>query len=269
MVLKEYGNMGKVLKRIGVLMLLSFTSFAVFGQDHQKKEQSLTVQSEYVFVNDIDDWVLNQLAYNYEADKVTMIGRLRHANRFNTNGTFLSVVAYPEFGETTYAYLMAGTSPDGAAIYPDLRTAAKLYTEIAEGIVIGPGMQYIRTPLKKVYIYSLTTNWYVGNYLIITDPSIQSLSGKQSFSGNVSARKYFDEAESYVSVTVGAGRNPESSIFKDDIFDTFSSIYANTQINFKLNDQWKLLGGLKFRRDQFTGSERTRIGIRAGVTVHF
>lgn len=261
-------------QRLISAVLLCFISMGIQNSAHaqsgNKLKHSATVQSEYVFVNNLENWVRNQAFYGFEGESVTWIGRLRHAYRFQQHGTFLSAVAYPEFSEDMYAYLMTGTSPDNAEIYPDFRASGTLYRNVGNGLVLGPGMQYIRAQNTNVYIYSLKANWYVGSFLLIGSPSLQFLEGKQSLTVSGSVRKYLSAPNSFISVTVGGGQNPEDTFFSDDFQNTFTSFFASTRIQYPLSEQWIFTAGLKFRKDTYTsGTERTRTGIQTGITLKF
>ncbi len=240
------------------------------AQSPNELKHSATVQSEYVFVNSLGNWVRNQASYSFEGTSVTWISRIRHAYRFQQHGTFLSAVAYPEFSEDMYAYLMAGTSPDNARIYPDFRASGTLYRNVGNGLVLGPGVQYIRTQNTNVYVYSLRMNWYVGSFLLMGNPSVQFLDGKQSLTVSGSVRKYLSDPNSFISVTVGGGQNPEESFFSDYFQNTFTGFFASSRIQLPLNNRWILTAGLKFRKDTYSsGTERTRMGIQTGITFKF
>ncbi|WP_421775192.1 YaiO family outer membrane beta-barrel protein [Gracilimonas sp.] len=258
---------------ISTILLFAFLlgiKYPAFAQPVDELNQSVTAQSEYVFVNNLDNWVRNQAFYSFEGKSVTWIGRLRHTYRFQQHGTFLSAVAYPEFSEDMYAYLMAGTSPDNADIYPDFRASGTLYRNVGNGLVLGPGMQYIRAQNINVYIYSLKANWYTGSYLLIGSPSVQFIDGEKSLTVSGSVRKYLTEPNSFISMTVGGGQNPDDTFFSDDFANIFTSFFASSRIQYPLSEQWILNAGLKFRKDTYSsGIERTRTGIQTGITVKF
>lgn len=260
----------RIISAVVFCLILLGIQYHAHAQSGDELRHSVSVQNEYVFVNNLDNWVRNQAFYGFEGKSVTWIGRLRHAYRFQQHGTFLSAVAYPEFSEDMYAYLMAGTSPDNADIYPDFRASGTLYRNVGGGLVLGPGMQYIRAQNTNVYIYSLKANWYTGSFLLMGNPSAQFIDGEQSLTISGSVRKYLSDPNSFISVTVGGGQNPDDSFFSDDFENTFTSFFASSRIQYPLSEQWVLSAGLRFRKDTYaSGTERIRTGIQTGITFKF
>ncbi len=136
-----------------------------------------------------------------------LIGRVNYAHRFGISAVQIEVDAYPKIRRGTYAYLNAGYS--SSSIYPGYRFGGEIYQGFRGGFDASIGMRHLRFPSGNVNIYTGSLGKYYGNYWISFRPFITPGDTGVSRSGTVLIRRYFREADNYVTLSFGAGSAPD------------------------------------------------------------
>jgi YaiO family outer membrane protein len=134
----------------------------------------------------------------------SVFGRLNYSSRFGTQGLQVESELYPRLADGVYAYLNYGYS--GNALFPKHRTGAEVYAALGGGFEGSIGLRNLYfNPTSSVTIYTGTIGYYVGNYWISFRPSIIPNDAGTSNSATVTVRRYFGDAETYLSLVAGAG----------------------------------------------------------------
>ncbi len=159
------------------------------------------------FDRTFDPWRTVTVAATHRFDLGSAILRVNHATRFGETGDQVEVDAYPHLAEGTYAYLNAGYSGD--AIFPRTRSGAELYHNFPRGIEASLGLRHLQFPGSGVTIYTGSLGKYWGSYLVTLRLNTTPGSAGNSNSGSLAVRRYFAEAEDYLTVTAGTGVSPD------------------------------------------------------------
>lgn len=168
------------------------------------------IAADYVyshFDRDLDPWhvVSTELAVRSPA-RGTLLGRATGARRFGQTGGQLEIEAYPRLTPRTYGYLEAGWSPSG--IFPRYRLGAELFAMPARAVEVSVGARRLAFESRDVTILTGSVGAYSGNYYVVARPFVSSRDDGTSISGTLGVRRYFRDADDYVTVRVGGGRSP-------------------------------------------------------------
>lgn len=144
------------------------------------------------------------------APQMTVVGRMNVARRFDLNGAQVEVDAYPHLSPRVYAYLNAGYS-SSHALFPDWRFGGELYTSAGSGGELSLGLRRLMFSASNVTIYTGSAGLYSGNYYLSFRPYVSPVNGKTAVSGTLLLRRYFADADSYITFVGGAGSAPSES----------------------------------------------------------
>lgn len=136
----------------------------------------------------------------------TVIARVNWANRFERNTAQYELDAYPKLFDGLYLYLNYGYSP--FALYPRHRMGAEAYVNIDGGIELSAGLRHLKFESRDVTIYTGTLAKYQGSWWIAFRPYITPKDLGTSRSYQVTVRRYFGNADSYLGVIGGIGSSP-------------------------------------------------------------
>lgn len=169
----------------------------------------------------------------------TLVGRATVAERFGKRGEQFEVDAYPRISQRFYGYLNAGWSP--SEIFPELRLGAELYANAGGGTELSAGARRLEFADKGVTILTGSVGRYAGNYYFSARPYVTPRDEGTSYSGTLLARRYFSTADSYATLTVGAGTAPTESAQEFEL-DRVSSrrvgAYGRTPVGRGLGVRW-------------------------------
>lgn len=168
------------------------------------------VAADYVyshFDRDLEPWhVISTELSVRSPTRGTLLGRATGARRFEQTGVQLEMEAYPRLTPRTYGYLEAGWSPSG--IFPRYRLGAELFAMPARAVEVSVGVRRLAFEVRDVTILTGSVGAYSGNYYVVARPFVSSRDDGTSISGTVAVRRYFRDADDYVTVRVGGGRAP-------------------------------------------------------------
>jgi len=146
------------------------------------------------------------LSYQRKVPSALIIGRLRYARMFDQNGIQAEIDAYPEINEKTYAYLNLGISD--RTIFPVFRWGAELFRELPSQWEASAGMRGLYFESTPVHIYTAHLGRYVGNYWLAARGFLTSLRSRNHFTGLLTARRYFEHEDHFLSLYAGSGATP-------------------------------------------------------------
>ncbi len=137
----------------------------------------------------------------------SLIARITHSSRFESNGTLYELDAYPSLGEKSYMYLNIGAS--GASFFPKLRFGASYYYNLPKAWEVDLGYRYLGFT-AVTHIYTGSVGKYVGNWwLNLRANLIPATEEGFGTSGNFQARYYFDTGEDFFSIQLSTGVSPD------------------------------------------------------------
>ena len=197
---------------VALLLLLLLASAArAQGEPDQRARTApvttLGVDYTYAwFQGDLDPWHLTAFSVGTKRAEGTLIGRINGARRFTTNGAQFEVEAYPVFGPKTYAYLNAGYS--SASIFPEWRYGAELFQTLPRAMEASLGIRHLGFIGSPVTLFTGSVGRYTGNYWFSLRPFVRDKDNGLAASANLTARRYGQDADSYVGARIGFGSVP-------------------------------------------------------------
>jgi YaiO family outer membrane protein len=134
----------------------------------------------------------------------SFFARLNYATRFGSRGVQVETDLYPRLADGVYAYLNYGYSPSD--LFPRHRAGAELYTKLPSSYEGSAGLRHLYFgPASSVTIYTGSLGLYFGSYWISVRPYFIPNDAGLSNSGSITLRRYFGDAENFVSLKAGAG----------------------------------------------------------------
>ena len=235
--------------------------------------------SYYDFSNDINsqqkDWQTAAVEYIRRQRRITVLGTLNYARRFEKQGTQWLFQAYPKIGRSAYAQLLFAYS-DGK-VFPNLTYGGSFFANFRKYWELEAGMRIyqVNTPLlpnkteratvlRGGISYQKRQNRYAYVLLKITGV------GVSGFAHNLSYRHYLKDSESYLQLAIGTGTNTNNQLTLH--YDSFiiNSRVLSAMINRWVNDRWRVTGGMTWEQNKNTdGSRKSRMTYDLGVGFRF
>lgn len=219
----------------------------------QRSKISLDVGYE-TFNQTFDPWKTVSLSLGHRFDLGSVILRGNRVERFGSWGTQVELDAYPHIAEGTYAYLNVGHSED--SIFPKSSQGAELYHNFPAGIEASLGLRRLVFS-SATTIYTGSIGKYYGNGLYSLRLNSTPSSVGSSLSGALSARIYQEDADSYVSLTVGMGVSPDQPAWSEEVL-RLRSRKASLALQKRLSRFWIASTGAGWERQEYL-PERFRI----------
>lgn len=139
----------------------------------------------------------------------SLIGRVNYAHRFDDNGFQPEVDFYPTLWKGAYGYLNYGFT--NSPLFPKHRVGAEIFQKLPKSFELSFGLRYLNFgPTTDVSIYTASVGWYYKNYWFSARTYITPSEGSFSRSLNLTARKYFKDANNYISMIAGVGFSPDA-----------------------------------------------------------
>ncbi len=221
------------------------------------------------------DWQTASIEYIRRQRRVSILGTLNYAHRFEKQGTQWLFQAYPKIGHSAYAQLLFAYS-DGK-VFPNLTYGGSFFANFRKYWELEAGVRIyqVKTPLlqnkterstvlRGGISYQKRQNRYAYVLLKITGV------GVSGFAHNLSYRHYLKDSESYLQLAIGTGANTNNQLTLQ--YDSFiiNSRIVSAQINRWLNDRWRVMGGMTWEQNKNTdGSRKSRMTYDLGVGFRF
>ncbi len=196
-------------------------------QNKEASDKLLTIKREsrvnkigitygvYAFDNDTP-WIFSSTSLGRKTSGLgTVTIRYNYARRFNQDGHQFEIDAYPSIAKGIYLYLNTGFS--NKTNFPFSRFTFEPYFKLPAGFELSVGIRYMNFDQKRLFafdssmvmIYTGTIGKYAGNYWFSLRPYLTPGDKNLSGSVNLTIRRYFKDAENYLSLTLGTGMSPE------------------------------------------------------------
>ena len=179
----------------------------------------------------LDPWHLFSIEYEQSFSFGPVISRFNQADRYGRTGSQLEVESYPLLREGTYAYLGLGYS--WTDLFPQVRTGAEIFQALPSAHEVSVGYRSLHFEAKDLYVLSLSTSKYIGNYWISARAFLSQTEGSLSQAINLQTRKYFSDPGNFVELSIGQGETPGVGIGEDEVN------YLGSR-HLGLSGQWKL-----------------------------
>lgn len=193
------------------------------------------------FAMDFYDKVFDPMYYSYiqygnKTKLGTVIGRVNYAHRFGDNGIQPEVDFYPGLWKGAYAYLNYGFTT--SALFARHRVGAELYQSLPHSLEASVGLRYLYFGgASDVTIYTGSLGWYYKNFWFSLRPYITPGNGSFSRSLNITARRYFKDANNFIGLTAGAGFSPDQRRIQSNLGLENNNIYLLKSRKVELNIQ--------------------------------
>ena len=207
-----------------------------------RQEYKVTLEYLYdAFDKTFDPWHQVSLSLSRQLPIGPVIGRVNVARHFGESAGQYEVDFYPRIRTGTYAYLNAGYSPN--SIFPEFRFGGEIYQTLGRGFEGSFGLRHLRFSGEGVTIYTGSVGKYYRNYWFSFRPYVtpSSIGASESFQGSV--RRYFNDADNYVTVTVGSGSFPDEL---NTTFFTYRLKSAKVEVDGRFALGNGLFGGASF-----------------------
>jgi YaiO family outer membrane protein len=211
-----YNVLNKKQEAIEILMyLLKADQYNTEAKDllgsilaqQRRNKISFTYNLDYFGNNERDPWLLVYAQYTRSFARGSLIGRLNHASRFNSDGWQYEADAYPSFGKKGYAYVNYGFSKD--PVFPRHRFGTDYYYSFPRAYEGSAGFRYMDFSGTKVYILTAFIGKYIGDYWLSFRTFATPGNKAVSVSGSLLLRKYLTDEDHYLGLRIGYGKSPD------------------------------------------------------------
>ena len=223
------------------------------------------VEYEYErFESELDPWHSLSLELGHKFDRVSIIGRVNRARRFNQDGSQFELEAYPKLWSRAYMYASVAASSD--TIFPDRRYGLQIYQGLGRGFEVSAGARLLDFDGNRTRLYTGSIGRYFGNSYATLSPYVADSDGRDDLSTSLQAalKVSFGNPDNYVGFRAGYGKVPETDVLIQQNLDLENwSVRAERQFP---------LGGLLARvtvgyRDQELTFNRKRQSFLAGLAI--
>jgi YaiO family outer membrane protein len=213
-----------------------------------------------------DPWHLAALSFGARNARGTFIGRVNLAEHFAIIGAQYEVDAYPLLGEGKYAYLNAAYSR--AAIFPQQRYGAEIFTTLPREYEASLGVRNLRFATDQVTLLTGSVARHTRNYSVWVRPYVRQESGGLSASSFLTARRYYEDADTYLGVRIGAGNAPTETLEPSQLGRESSwtvGLHASRPASTRAITTWRV----SYERDNNPSQKLNRLEFGAGLKMLF
>lgn len=235
-------------------------------QSAQLKQMKYAVTVSYrydYFKEAFDPWKFTELGLTRHTPYGPVIGRIKYVQRFGSSGTQFNIEAYPSITDGLYAYISGGYSE--SSIHPKYRFDLSIHKSLPASIEMEAGIRYLDFVSSQADFYTASLTKYQGRYLFTLRtyyvPSTQNNS--KSLSGII--RRYFGNANTYLSFTGGFGSANTQIEFSQDI-QTQNSWSLGIEGQYPLSDRFLVRGDVGYESSEFQQFIRERFSFKAFLT---
>lgn len=167
----------------------------------------VSVTYEHTDFNDFDPWRQVSLQFSHGFGFGSVLWRANNARRFSRRAWQYEIDMYPRLGGGVYLYVNYGYS--GASFFPEHRGGLEVFASLPKSFEMSAGFRYLEFSSSDVTIYTASVGKYHGNYWLSLRTYVTPGDDETSASGSWTVRRYFADADNYVSFRVGGGSSPE------------------------------------------------------------
>lgn len=163
------------------------------------------------YVSDLTSyWNYSSVHYYRLMDAGKFGGHFNYAHRYGTTGKQFQLEAYPKITNNVYATLSFKYANTTQILFPNLQYTIEGYVDTTNGFEFSLGQsgeKFIRFNNQKIFDYTGTVGKYIGNSFVWFRPHHYTPKNTEFY--EVGIRKYFSDADNYISFIIGAGKLPD------------------------------------------------------------
>lgn len=217
-----------------------------------------------------DPWNTGFIQYSSPTRFGTLIGRLGFANRFGSSGFQPEIDFYPAIADGIYGYINFGYS--NSSLFPEFRTGSELFFRLPRSFEASAGFRFLNFSSGSVTILTGNLTKYWKNWMFTARPFVTPSSVGISQSINFITRRYFTDADNYISLRGGFGFSPEERRFQDVSRDVFfvKSWFVGAEAEKTIRYNVIVFGSLTFTRQELTfdpGNFNSSISLNTGFRI--
>lgn len=187
-----------------------------------KKMNAIFVNQEFTYVDDLKQiWKISTLGYERYTPLGPILFSFNQFDRFNSAGNQVVVEAYPGLWKGAYMYLGYGYS--STSYIARNYVGFEPFFSLPHGFEFSAGERILQFQGGTTHLYTGSIAKYWGNYWFALRPYY---TGKGSRSYYFTTRRYFSSPDSYIGITVGGGKGPNTFDLLDP--DSISSNFSRT-----------------------------------------
>lgn len=238
------------------------------------QEQRLNImknKAEFSYRNDQftegpDPWNFFSFQLSRQTAIGPVIGEVKFADRFFTQGLQFNLEAYPGIYKGLYAHIMGGYSD--SSIFPGYRGGISLYQSLPYNFEIEAGIRYLEFSEIQVKTYQTSLSKYLGNYFLSGRTYFVPSAEGDSYSFLFMARRYFKGNNKYVGLSAGFGSASSSINFTEDV-RRLGSWFIEAKTEVPLHQRFNMGVSAAYIAEEFITVERNRIRGEVSVSYKF
>ena len=232
----------------------------------QRKYTATATYQRTSFTSALAPWHVGSVSVSRSTPLGSVIGRVRYANRFLTNGLQFEVDAYPSLAPGLYAYLNVGAST--SSIFPGYRFGASLYKSLPWGLTGELGTRHLNFGGGGVFVHTASLTKYYGSYLFRAGTYVTPSRSGTSVSINGKIRRYLGGAQTYVGLSGSVGSAPSDPTFQEDV-QRLRSWGVSVEAQAPFGDRTLVGGSLGYDFEKFSARSRGQVGISLSISYDF
>ncbi len=218
-----------------------------FRESIQLADQKYAFTLSYThdrFSEFFDPWNSGYVQLSRSTRIGSILGRINTASRFETTGIQPEIDFYPSITDGWYGYLNIGLSSN--RLYPDVRLGGELHHRLIRGLEASAGIRQLRYTNENITILTGSLSGYIGNWMMTARPYFTPGDHGVSRSLNLFVRRYFSDADNYLTLRGGYGFSPDERTFQFDVDEIFLAESRYIGIEGQASFRYNLLGHALF-----------------------
>ena len=234
---------------------------------NSNRKNTISTSFSYDFFDDsTDPWYSAYLQYGRRLSIGSIIARFNYTNRFNTNGYQFEADSYLSFWKGGYTYANIGFS--GSSVFPDFRCGFEYYQNLPKSFEASLGIRYLKFYPSDVLLYTASVGKYYSSYWFSVRPQLRFKDSKTSYSFRITARRYFADPDTYLSLEGFFGTAPDFDHPNIDYsyLERLKSWGGKVGYNQKVKELWVISGYFGLSHDEIL-KDRYRNQYTVGISV--
>lgn len=237
-----------------LFLMITLGSGNLFAQDTPYQDRAnmvgFTLTSDQ-YEDPLSDWNRASLEYRRFSSAGPVILRGHTDERDDQTGYQGEIEFWPDYGENWYAHLQAAVS--NGDLYADYRFGAEYYRVLPNGWEASLGARYLNFGSSDALLLTGIVSRYAGEWLFTARPYVSPQQNGRSFSGSLSARRYFGSPHNYMLIMGGYG----FSVDEQRLIEGFDgnpfleSGYLSLRGNRLFAERVELFGEIKWTEQEF------------------
>lgn len=217
----------------------------------QKQKNTVTAGYFYTRINGTEPATQQSafIEYGRKANKLTAIGRINYANRFNTNDVQLEGDAYYTVGKRTYTYFNGGVGI-GNNIFPAYKFGTEIFRDI-NNVSTSIGARYLHfSSNNNALLFTGHLAYNAKGLIIGYRPFAVQANNNFMCSHLAFIKKWMADNESFVQLDVQKGTLPYY-VITTDLFLRTNTYRAGINTKWRIKDNFFVQPIVMYEREEF------------------